>query len=103
MGEDRQTIHIAVEDREGVDLSEYLDAGADFIKGGVTDGTCLVHCVSGVSRSVTFLIAYLIKHCEMNYDDALNLVQEKKGFLLAEPNPDFQTQLQSFELKQNSE
>ena len=34
-------------------------------------GACLVHCSHGMSRSVTFVLAYLIEKKEMSLSEAL--------------------------------
>jgi protein-tyrosine phosphatase len=38
----------------------------------------LVHCMAGVSRSVSLVIAYLIKHKDMNYEAAYTLVKSRR-------------------------
>lgn len=55
----------------------------------------LVHCLAGVSRSVTITVAYLMYKCSLNLNDAFNLVRSRKSNIA--PNFHFMEQLHSFE------
>jgi protein-tyrosine phosphatase len=54
----------------------------------------LVHCYMGISRSVSVIIAYLMKYDNKNYDDAFNFVKSKKKLIC--PNDGFVLQLKSY-------
>ncbi|XP_044773168.1 dual specificity protein phosphatase 22 [Neomonachus schauinslandi] len=56
---------------------------------------CLVHCLAGVSRSVTLVIAYIMTITDFGWEDALHTV--RAGRSCANPNLGFQRQLQEFE------
>ncbi|XP_046495773.1 dual specificity protein phosphatase 22 isoform X3 [Equus quagga] len=56
---------------------------------------CLVHCLAGVSRSVTLVIAYIMTVTDFGWEDALHTV--RAGRSCANPNLGFQRQLQDFE------
>ncbi|XP_017193161.2 dual specificity protein phosphatase 22 isoform X1 [Oryctolagus cuniculus] len=56
---------------------------------------CLVHCLAGVSRSVTLVIAYIMTVTDFGWEDALHTV--RAGRSCANPNLGFQRQLQEFE------
>jgi len=58
-------------------------------------GTVLVHCVAGISRSTTLVLAYLMKYKNMSLKDAYNLVKSKRKII--KPNPGFWSQLVEFE------
>ena len=45
----------------------------------------LVHCRAGISRSPTVVMAYLILHCDMTFDDAEALVREARNFVCPIP------------------
>lgn len=51
----------------------------------------LVHCNAGVSRTATLAIAYLMHYRNMTFEDAYNLVKEKRPAI--QPNSGFKTQL----------
>ena len=53
----------------------------------------LVHCQMGISRAPTIVIAFLIKHKLMSFEDALSLVKNKSPS--ADPNLGFLIQLRS--------
>ena len=42
------------------------------------DGNILIHCYMGSSRSVSFVIAYLMKYHKKNYDEAYNFLNAKR-------------------------
>lgn len=58
------------------------------------NGRVLVHCIQGISRSVTLVIAYLILTKKLNYDEAFKIVQSRRS--IASPNLGFAIQLQNF-------
>lgn len=55
----------------------------------------LVHCLAGVSRSVTITVAYLMAKLNMSLNDAFNLVRARKTNVA--PNFHFMEQLHTFE------
>jgi dual specificity phosphatase 12 len=58
-------------------------------KGGV-----LVHCYAGVSRSSSFVIAYMIKEFLLSYDDAKEKVKKHRPCI--HPGDGFVRQLQHY-------
>jgi protein-tyrosine phosphatase len=62
-------------------------------------GRVLVHCIQGISRSVTLVMAYLIYKNKLTYDKAFNIVQSKRE--ISSPNFGFSIQLQNFYLRLN--
>lgn len=55
----------------------------------------LVHCLAGVSRSVTVTLAYLMQTESISLNEAFSLVRSRKPDV--SPNFDFMQQLNSFE------
>uniref|UniRef100_A0AAZ3SA85 Dual specificity phosphatase 22b n=1 Tax=Oncorhynchus tshawytscha TaxID=74940 RepID=A0AAZ3SA85_ONCTS len=56
---------------------------------------CLVHCLAGVSRSVTLVVAYIMTVTGLGWQEALAAVRVARP--CAGPNLGFQRQLQEFE------
>ena len=53
-------------------------AAFDFIQSAREAGSAvLVHCFAGVSRSTTIVIAYLVHHQHMSFDEAFMCVQQR--------------------------
>ncbi|KAM8966962.1 dual specificity protein phosphatase 22 [Pelodytes ibericus] len=55
---------------------------------------CLVHCLAGVSRSVTLVVAYVMTITNLGWEDALSAVRGART--CANPNMGFQKQLEDF-------
>uniref|UniRef100_A0A5B7CFK7 Dual specificity protein phosphatase 1 n=1 Tax=Davidia involucrata TaxID=16924 RepID=A0A5B7CFK7_DAVIN len=87
---------IDVPDREGINIAQYFDECFNFIdEAKRMGGGVLVHCFVGRSRSVTMVVAYLMKKHGMSVSQALEHVKSKRP--LAAPNSGFMSQLQNFE------
>lgn len=83
------------EDIEGqkIDLHEI----ADLINELVRDNAVFVHCLEGISRSVTAVLAYLVKYRDMTLQVAYDMVLERRP--IAAPNAGFLKQLCIFEIE----
>ncbi|KAI4369614.1 hypothetical protein MLD38_018037 [Melastoma candidum] len=87
---------IAVPDREDTNLRQYFDECFDFIdEAKQSGGAALVHCFVGRSRSVTIVVAYMMKTHGMSYSQAMEHVRSKRP--QACPNYGFISQLRDFE------
>ena len=89
--------HMIVEgyDVEHFDLEDYFDEASKFIHDSLKVTNTLVHCMAGISRSTTLLIAYLIRYRGMKSDDALSHVRSRRS--IVNPNPGFWNQLKQYE------
>ncbi|KAJ6216065.1 hypothetical protein RDWZM_010565 [Blomia tropicalis] len=77
-------------------ISTHFDMVADFINDGLAcGGSVVIHCISGISRSSTLVIAFLMKHRNMSLKDAFDLTRSKRWFI--RPNIGFFKQLVEYE------
>jgi protein-tyrosine phosphatase len=85
---------IPLYDSEYTKITKYFPESNEFIEQGNITGKILVHCGAGMSRSVSLVLAYLIKHKSLPFSEALKLVKEKRS--IAQPNSGFEKQLRNY-------
>lgn len=89
----RAHLQVPVEDEVNAPIKNYFATAADFIHEHVQRGqNVLVHCMAGVSRSTTLVIAYMMRY--RGYNDpweALHVLQKKRPQV--RPNDGFMIQL----------
>lgn len=74
----------------------YMDTAIDWISAALSEGgTVLVHCTRGKSRSVAFVVAFLMRTYRMTLCQALAYVQERRP--IAKPNEGFMQHLRLYE------
>ncbi|KRX23773.1 Dual specificity protein phosphatase [Trichinella nelsoni] len=89
-------LQIPIDDNWSQNLASHFPKAIQFInearskKCGV-----LVHCLAGISRSVTVTVAYLMQTLSLSLDDAYDMVKRHKPNI--SPNFDFLGQLVEFE------
>ncbi|XP_077654589.1 dual specificity protein phosphatase 13A isoform X2 [Urocitellus parryii] len=83
---------VPAHDLPDFDISTYFSSAADFIHRALsTPGAkVLVHCVVGVSRSATLVLAYLMLHQQLSLRQAVITVREHRWIF---PNRGFLHQL----------
>jgi hypothetical protein len=73
-----------------------IEIGYHFINQAVINNkNILVHCMAGVSRSVSVVIYYLMKKHTISYKDALGIIKQKRK--IVNPNDSFRLQLQLYQ------
>jgi len=85
------------------DLISYFDVVSDFIELAIkNNGTVLVHCMKGKSRSATMVAAYILRTQRLPIDEIVKMIKSKRP--VAGPNRGFFAQLKIYEelLKQNA-
>ena len=82
-------------DNENQNLIDKFEIAVNFIdKAVLENGKVLIHCVCGISRSVSVAAAYLIYKNKITAEKALEMIKEKRK--IACPNPSFMEQLKIF-------
>jgi atypical dual specificity phosphatase len=91
-------MRIPIKDTRESNLIDSFDMVADKIEEiRQSDGKSLVHCVAGVSRSVSLILAYLMKYCDMTLKQAFHHVRTVRQQV--RPNLGFFKQLIEYERK----
>jgi hypothetical protein len=89
----------ALKDDASVNIMSVFEDFAEFIHNvkQANDGGILVHCLAGMSRSVSLVIAWLMRGCGMPLVDSFWHVKDRRQ--CAYPNAGFLQQLQKYELR----
>jgi hypothetical protein len=88
--------HIPIHDKLDVNICEHIYACTEFIQKCHFYGiNVYVHCAMGISRSVSFVIAYLMQTYKITFQNAYKIVKEQRP--QADPNMSFICQLIAFE------
>lgn len=94
--DDKEYLCIVASDNSEQELMQYFPECIDFIhKARLNDGGVLVHCLAGVSRSVTITAAYIMTITPLSWREALNCIRGVRNG--ANPNFNFQKQLQKYQ------
>lgn len=80
-------------DHSKQDILSHFETSNEFIENALKEATnkVYIHCVAGISRSATLVIAYVMKTRSMNYTEAHGLVHQKRHII--DPNEGFVRQL----------
>lgn len=76
---------LEIDDSPDENIKLHFEDSIDFMKNA--EGNVLVHCVSGISRSATIVIAYLMKIQDMTFQQAFDFVKERRS--IVSPNSGF--------------
>lgn len=91
-----QYTRLPLRDTDDENIFQYFDCVADLINVALNaNQPVVVHCRCGVSRSVSLVCAYLIKHRHKSVDQAIRMIQEKRP--CANPIQTFRHQLKAYE------
>ncbi|KAE8748897.1 hypothetical protein FOCC_FOCC004302, partial [Frankliniella occidentalis] len=94
--QDKHYLCVMASDTPDQNLQQYFSLCNDFIHGArLRGGNVLIHCLAGMSRSVTVAVAYIMSVTSLSWKEALKVV--RVGRAVANPNFGFQRQLQEFE------
>lgn len=89
----KRYLFINVMDHSKQDILSHFDTSNEFIENAlkVPTNKIYIHCVAGISRSASLVIAYVMKTRSMSYTEAFDLVQQKRRVI--DPNEGFVRQL----------
>ena len=92
--------NIPILDSDKEDIKKYFESSYKYIDEAIQNkGNVLIHCHAGVSRSASFVIAYIMKAQKKSYDTVLDIVKSKRNKI--NPNPGFIQQLKEYEKELN--
>ncbi|CAH1983867.1 unnamed protein product [Acanthoscelides obtectus] len=96
MNKDKHYLCVMASDSPDQNLTQYFSLCNDFIHAArLREGNVLIHCLAGMSRSVTVCVAYIMSVTNLNWKEALKVV--RAGRAVANPNIGFQKQLEDFD------
>lgn len=79
-------------------VQPHISKTNDFIhEARLRNGAVLVHCLAGISRSTTLVVAYVMTVTNYGWKDSLNIVRAIRHE--ANPNIGFKKQLRMFEIE----
>ena len=89
-------LHLKVRDESDFEIFEYFEKANAFInqvrsKGGII----LIHCKLGISRSPSFVLAYLMKYYNFSFENSLKFLRKKRPQV--NPNEGFMNYLDKYE------
>ncbi|KFM67381.1 Dual specificity protein phosphatase 22, partial [Stegodyphus mimosarum] len=100
--DDKEYLCIQAADTPGQNLTQFFSRCNDFIhRARSSGGGVLIHCLAGVSRSVTIAAAYLMSVTSLSCKDSLKVLRGARS--IANPNCGFQKQLHQFEFQRLTE
>jgi len=77
------------------DIKKYFLEVFDFINTAIKEeGNVFIHCKYGISRSGSFVVAYIMNNYGFNYDQAWDFVRQKRKVCC--PNEFFRKQINDF-------
>ncbi|GAB1597750.1 dual specificity protein phosphatase 22-like [Argonauta hians] len=93
---DKTYLCILASDNPQQCLTQHFEESIEFIhKARLEGGGVLIHCLSGVSRSVTLTTAYIMTITSLGWRESLNAIKGARN--CANPNYGFQKQLREYE------
>ena len=91
-----EQVKLKCEDSPDYNLKKHFEDIAETIhKAKEKNGKVFVHCIGGISRSASLVLAYLVRIERMTLYDAHALVKSKRSFI--RPNAGFWEQLVQYE------
>ena len=91
-------LKLPLKDHPSEMIERYFITASDWIDRAVTQGKkVFIHCIAGGSRSVTIMLAYLMRFRGLRLREAWDVIQLRRPWI--GPNEGFRLQLAEFELE----
>lgn len=90
-----QHLCIALSDYPSSRIRQYFRKAYSFIREAPRGENVLIHCLAGISRSATLVIAYLMQAYQFGWHKAAIYLRSCRDVI--DPNPGFRKQLQNFQ------
>lgn len=84
-------LEVDIFDSPKVSIIQYFEDVFTFIDNGRKGGSVFIHCQAGISRSASFVIAYVMKEMNLDFNSAFTLVKNQRS--VVNPNLGFVDQL----------
>ena len=95
INEDLTSLNINIIDVPNNNIKDHFSLTNTFIETAIHHNkNILIHCVCGVSRSITIFAAYLINKLKIKPQDALTYIKSRRS--VANPNKGFMIQLEEY-------
>ena len=95
---DIKELHLNIRDENAFYLIPFFEEANIFMnKVRMSGDIMLIHCKFGISRSVSFIIAYMVKYFGFNVENSLNYIKKRRKQI--NPNEGFLYQLFEYEKK----
>lgn len=69
-------LYVPIKDKRNVNIRQHFEQCYNFIEDSRKRTNVLIHCKAGVSRSVSVLVAYIMKKFNYSLLDAYSLVKQ---------------------------
>ena len=92
--EDLKAYELKLTDHYPQQLFPIFEEAYEIIKNYNEKNKIFIHCMSGVSRSASLVIFYIMKEKKWDYDKSFEFVQKIRTFI--NPNSDFVNQLKEY-------
>jgi len=87
-------LRVYLVDDDDDSITPWLDEVYNFIDSNRQDGPVLVHCQAAVSRSPSFIIAYIAKKYGFSLETVIDAVKQKRPYVT--PRQKFLTEIQEW-------
>lgn len=72
-------LYLPAQDHEDYEIYKFFNQTYEFIEQARKNTNVLVHCMAGVSRSVTIVTAYLLKKFKCSLGEVIRMLQRKRS------------------------